>query len=514
MSLLRSLRLLSTAGAALSASCTAFSESSAASKKTAERAADPRPNFVVFVADDLGATDLGCYGSTFYETPHLDQLARDGARFTAAYAACPVCSPSRASLLTGRWPQRTGVTDYIGAPVPENWDRNTPLLPARYAPQLALEEITLAEALKAAGYPTFFAGKWHLGGEAFWPERQGFDFNFGGTDKGGPYGGKGYFSPYANKRLTDGPPGEHLPDRLASEAARFIANHREKPFLVYLPFYDVHTPLQARADLLKKYEDKRRRLGLETRWGREEPREIRLTQDLPVYAAMVEAMDQAVGKVLAALDEHGLRENTLVIFTSDNGGLATGEYSMSNGLATANAPLRAGKGWLYEGGVREPFIARWPAKIKAGATSDAPVSSPDLMPTLLAAAGASAPAPLDGADLAPLFAGGKFTTERALFWHYPHYGNQGGAPGAAIRRGAWKLIEWFEDDRVELFDLARDPGETANLAASEPQRVEVLRAELHAWQKEVGAQFPTRNPRHDPSQPSGRASKFSPRPQP
>ncbi len=296
-------------------------------------------NIVVFLADDLGQRDLGCYGSTFYETPHLDKLAKEGARFTDAYAACPVCSPTRASLMSGQWPQRTGITDYIGAPQkPEGWKRNTKLLPAPYTDRLSLETPTLAKSLKSAGYATFFAGKWHLGPEGWWPETQGFDHNLGGVDRGGPYGGNKYFSPYGNPRLTDGPPGEHLPDRLATETAKFMETNKDRPFFAYFSFYDVHTPLMARDDLRKKYEAKRAKLALEEKWGREGERDVRLTQDHVVYAAMVEAMDQAVGKVLAKLDELGLRENTLVIFTSDNGGLSTSE-----GWPTSNLPLRGGK---------------------------------------------------------------------------------------------------------------------------------------------------------------------------
>ncbi|MEQ1859214.1 MAG: sulfatase [Chthoniobacteraceae bacterium] len=460
-----------------------------------------KPNIVFFVADDLGWADLGCYGSTFYETPNLDRLAKDGARFTSAYAACPVCSPTRASLLTGKYPQRTGVTDYIGAAQPEKWNRNTKLLPAPYSVELALSETTLAEALKPAGYATFFAGKWHLGPEGRWPEDQGFDVNKGGIDRGGPYGGKKYFSPYGNPRLEDGPDGEHLPDRLASEAAKFIAANKASPFLVYLPFYSVHTPLIAREDLKKKYEEKRKRLGLEAKWAREGERDVRLVQEHAVYAAMVEAMDLAVGKVLDALDANGLREKTIVVFTSDNGGLSTSE-----GWPTSNLPLRAGKGWLYEGGIREPLLVRWPGAVRAGMVIDTPVSSPDFVPTLLAAAGVKPTPELDGRNAAPIFDNGPWP-ERALFWHYPHYGNQGGAPGAAIRRGDWKLIEWFEDHRVELFNLASDTGEKTDLAAREPERVKALRAELHAWQKDVGAKFPTTNPGFDPAKPSARAAK-------
>lgn len=473
----------------------------------ADAARPARPNIVFFLADDLGQRDLGCYGSTFYETPHLDRLARDGARFSDAYAACPVCSPTRASIMTGQWPQRSGITDYIGAPLePGQWKRNTQSLPAPYTDRLALDAPTLAKSLKSAGYATFFAGKWHLGPEGWWPENQGFDINMGGIDRGGPYGGNKYFSPYGNPRLPDGPPGEHLPDRLAAETAKFIEAHKHRPFFAYLAFYSVHTPLMAREDLRQKYEEKRRRLGLEAKWGREEPRDVRLVQEHAVYAGMVEAMDQAVGKVLAKLDELGLRDNTLVIFTSDNGGLATSE-----GWPTSNLPLRAGKGWIYEGGIREPLLVRWPAVVKPGSVVATPVSSPDFFPTLLEVAGAE-PQPgqvLDGVSLVPVFAGGTLP-ERALFWHYPHYGNQGGAPSAAIRRGEWKLIEWFEDQRIELFNLARDLGEQTDLARAQDARAAALRDELHAWQRQVGAKFPTPNPQYDPAKPSGRFAARQP----
>ena len=462
-----------------------------------------KPNVVFFLADDLGQRDLGCYGSTFYETPHLDRVAREGAKFTDAYAACPVCSPTRASLMTGQWPQRTGITDYIGAPGPDKWNRNTRSLPAPYADRLALNSPTVAKAMKTAGYATFFAGKWHLGPEGFWPENQGFDVNMGGIDRGGPYGGNKYFSPYDNPRLPDGPPGEHLPDRLASETAKFIEANKDRPFFAYLAFYSVHTPLMAREDLRKKYDEKRRRLGLETKWGREGERDVRLVQDHAVYAGMVEAMDLAVGKVLAKLDELGLRENTIVIFTSDNGGLSTSE-----GWPTSNLPLRGGKGWMYEGGIREPLLVRWPGTVKSGSLIATPVSSPDFFPTLLEIAGGKAlpGQTLDGVSIVPVLKGGSLP-RRALYWHYPHYGNQGGAPTAAIRRGDWKLIEWQEDNQVELFNLAKDLPEQTDLAAREPRLVEQLRSELHAWQKEVGAKSPTVNEAYDPAKLSGREAK-------
>ncbi|MBX7209765.1 MAG: sulfatase [Verrucomicrobiaceae bacterium] len=467
-------------------------------------AAAERPNFVFFLADDLGQRDLGCYGSTFYETPNIDQLARDGLRFTNAYAACPVCSPTRASILTGKYPQRTGITDYIGAPLkPDLWKRNTMLLPAPYRDRLALEEVTVAKALKRTGYATFFAGKWHLGPEGWYPEDHGFDFNKGGNEKGGPYGGKKYFSPYGNPRLTDGPPGEHLPDRLATETAKFIEANKTRPFFAYLAFYDVHTPLMARKDLEQKYEEKRKKLGLEPKWGREGTRDVRLVQEHAVYAGMVEAMDQAVGKVLRKIDELGLRQNTIVIFTSDNGGLSTSE-----GSPTSNQPLRAGKGWLYEGGIREPLLVRWPGTPGRGADIHEPVISPDFFPTILDAAHVPMPPghPHEGISLAPLIAGVAHPNPRTLYWHYPHYGNQGGAPGTAVRRGDWKLIHWFEDDRYELFNIAKDQGEEHDLAWQNPAKVVELRnemARLHASTRSVD---PAKNPAYDPAKTSGRSA--------
>ena len=451
-------------------------------------AASERPNVVVILADDLGWKDLGSYGSTFYETPSLDEMAADGMRFTDAYAACPVCSPTRSSLLTGRYPTRTGVTDFIGAAQPGKWRRKTPLLPAPYDSRLATRELTLAEALRDDGYRTFFAGKWHLGPEGSWPEDHGFEVNRGGWSAGGPYGGKKYFSPYGNPRLDDGPEGEHLPARLAAETVRFIEDHRDEPFFAYLSFYSVHTPLIARDDLRVKYE--RRAASLPPadgpRFIPEGKREARQVQDHAVYAGMVEAMDGAVGDVLAAIDRLGLAENTLVVFTSDNGGLSTSE-----GSPTSNVPLRAGKGWMYEGGIREPFIVRWPGVVEAGSTCATPVSSPDLFPTILEVTRSRArpDLPLDGKSLVPLLEGRRSSRD-PLFWHYPHYGNQGGSPSGAVRDGPWKLIEWFEDGRVELFHLRSDPGETRDLSTNESTRAERMLYALQDWRARTGARFP------------------------
>jgi arylsulfatase A-like enzyme len=458
-----------------------------------------RPNFVFFLVDDLGWKDLGCYGSPFYETPNVDRLAASGVRFTSAYAACPVCSPTRASIMTGKYPARLRTTDYFGAPQPEtvqkHWTRDKPLLPARYEDRLPLEEVTVAEALKEHGYATFFAGKWHLGPEGYWPEDQGFDINKGGIERGGPYGGKRYFSPYGNPRLPDGPDGEHLPDRLATETCRFIESHKDRPFLAYLAFYSVHTPLMAREDLKAKYEEKARQVKHDgPDWGEEGDRKVHLVQDHAVYGGMVEAMDLAVGKVLDALDRLDLTRDTIVFFMSDNGGLTTSE-----GHPTCNLPLRAGKGWLYEGGIREPMIVRWPGVTQAGSTCGEPVISTDFYPTMLEMAGLP-PKPqqhLDGQSMVSLLKRGDAQEGRAFFWHYPHYGNQGGSPGGAVRVGDDKLIEFYEDGRVELYNLRDDLGEQNDLVAKLPQKAAELRQMLHEWQKRVEARMPTPNPNRE-----------------
>ena len=451
------------------------------------------PSFVFILVDDLGWTDLGCYGSTFYDTRNVDRLAAGGMRFTNAYAACPVCSPTRASILTGKYPVRTGITDYIsprGGNQPAAWKRPTALLPAPYRDRLDHEEVTLAEALRDAGYRTFFAGKWHLGPEGFWPEDQGFEVNKGGWTQGGPYGGKKYFSPYGNPRLEDGPAGEHLPDRLATETVRFIEEHRREPFLAYLSFYSVHTPLMARADLREKYETKAK--GVEHEGERFRPvgrgrRKARQVQDHAVYGGMVEAMDLAVGKVLDALDRLELTDRTVVFFMSDNGGLSTSE-----GSPTSNVPLRAGKGWMYEGGIREPMIVRWPGRVRPGSTCDAPVTSTDFYPTILELAGLL-PRPrqhVDGVSFVPRLRGEPMS-RGPMFWHYPHYGNQGGAPSGAVRDGIWKLIEWYEDGAVELYRLSDDVGEAHNLAAVHGEKRDELHKKLVDWRQSTGARMPT-----------------------
>lgn len=456
---------------------------------------EPAPNVLFILVDDLGWADVGFNNpDTFYETPNLDALAENSVRFTNAYAAAPVCSPTRVSIMTGKYPVRLATTDYFGAPQPESvgnhWTAGKPLLPAPYLDRMPLEEVTLAEAFGEAGYATFFAGKWHLGPEGFWPESQGFDENQGGITRGGPYGGDRYFSPYGNPRLDDGPPGEHLPDRLASETIAFIDEQRGTPFFSFLSFYSVHTPLLSRPDLQEKYEARVDSSG-QGEWGSEGARRVRLKQNHAVYAGMVEAMDLAVGRVLDHLESAGLLDNTIVVFMSDNGGLSTSE-----GHPTSNLPLRAGKGWLYEGGIREPMLLKWPGMAHPGTSVDRPVTSTDFYPTLLALAGLPARPQqhLDGHDLF----GPIGDADRALFWHYPHYGNQGGSPGAAIRVGDYKLIQFFEDNHTELYNLREDVGETNNLADAQPDLHATLLRQLHTWQAEVNARQPQLNPAFTP----------------
>lgn len=460
-----------------------------------------QPNFVFILIDDLGWRDLACFGSSFYETPHLDRLARQGLRFTDAYAACPVCSPTRASLLTGRYPARIGLTDWI------DWGGR--IHPARgqlvdvpYVRHLPLAEVTSASRLRTRGYRTWHVGKWHLGTEDAYPERHGFDVNVGGCYLGSP-GAGGYFSPYAIPGLPPGPPGEYLTDRLTDEALALIRQRDDRPFFLNLWYYAVHTPIQAKADKIEKYRAKARALGLDRQAALEEgeffptehKRHLRVTrrvrQSDPAYAAMVESMDENVGRILAALEDEGLADNTLVLFASDNGGLSSAE-----GSPTCNAPLAEGKGWMYEGGTRTPFLAYWPGRIAAGAACSAPVCSIDVFPTLTELAGlAPEPSAIDGASLVPLLRGAtRDWTREALFWHYPHYGNQGGTPGSSVRAGDYKLIEFYEDGRLELYNLADDVGETCNLAEAEPAQARHLHDLLRAWRHDVAARYPQRNP--------------------
>jgi arylsulfatase A len=466
---------------------------------TEASAAEPRkPNIILIVADDLGGMDLGCYGSKYHRTPNLDALALAGVKFTDSYAACPVCSPTRAAILTGKVPARVGITDWI----PGRGNRpDQKVSQPKFHHELPLAETTLAELLRAAGYKTAHIGKWHLGGQGFGPMEQGFDVNIGGDHTGTPHS---YFAPFQGKRageaspivmpgLGEAPAGEYLTDRLGDEAVKFIAAHEKEPFFFYLPHYGVHTPIQAPKDVVESF----------PKWDGTQHGK----QENPTYAAMLERVDASVGKIMAELKRLNLADNTLVVFTSDNGGLATLEGRDTP--ATSNAPLREGKGYLYEGGIRVPLIAAGfgvtKSTDKKPSTCDVPVWSCDLFPTVLALCGAAAPK-VDGLSIADLLADAEPNELRAgarfrdaLYWHYPHYANQGGRPGGAIRAGKWKLIEYYDDGRRELFDLGASIGESRNLAAEKPDIVANLAKKLDTWRKEVGAQMPTPNPDYLPN---------------
>ncbi len=443
-------------------------------------AAGPPPNqrnVILILADDMGYMDVGCYNPrTFYETPNIDRLAARGMRFRNGYAACPVCSPTRASILTGKVPPRTGITDFIGG------TKTGKFRPAPYYHQLFLKEVTLAEALGKAGFAPFFAGKWHLGDGKFAPGNQGFG--------PGLTGGGQFYYPAAKTPASAQADDPKSTDRIADAAVRFIKENRGRPFFAYLPFLAVHIPVGARASLVEKYERKRQSLGAVAEgeaWGVEHQQKVRLVQDHPAYAAMVEQLDAAIGRVVEAVNEAGIAEQTVIVFTSDNGGLSTAE-----GHPTSNVPLRAGKGWVYEGGIRVPWIVVAPGVTQPGSVCDTPVLSTDLFPTVLELAGepaASQPGP-DGVSLVPLLRN-QALDRGPLFWHYPHYSNQGGPPAGALRDGDWKLVEWYEDRQVELYNLRDDPGEQHDLAAQDPSRAQTLQTRLAAWRKDVNALMPT-----------------------
>jgi|TARA_B110000438_G_C15814268_1_gene651205 arylsulfatase A-like enzyme len=434
------------------------------------------PNIVLIYADDLGYTDLSCQGSEFYETPNIDRIAKEGMTFTNAYAGAANCAPSRACLMTGHYPPRHGVFT-VG-----NSDRgkakNRKLIPIKNTEILDEKFVTLGEALQAKGYRTCVAGKWHLSKD---PTKDGFHTNFGGTTWGHP---KSYFSPYKNPYLKDGPKGEHLPERLGRDVANWIAENAKSPFFVYLPFYSVHTPIQAPKDLTAKYEKK----------------PAHGSHRNPKYGAMLDAMDQAVGHILKTLDDNNLAQNTLVIFTSDNG---------PHGSVSRAEPLRGVKGMYYEGGIREPFLVRYPGVVKAGSTNVTPIIQIDLYPTFLELAGESIPKRLDGVSLTSAFKS-KPLADRSLFWHFPAYLQSYKAdpdsaskffrttPCSVIRKGDWKLIQYFEDGNLELYNLKNDLSEKENLAGKETEKTAELLKELKSWQMETKAPIPTvKNPKYE-----------------
>jgi len=445
----------------------------------AQDAAGRRPNVILFLADDLGFNGLRCYGSDLHETPNLDRLAAEGMRFTDAYSACTVCSPTRASVMTGKYPARLHLTDFISG-------QKRPYAKLRvpdWTMHLEHGEVTLAEALHAAGYATAHLGKWHLGNEPYYPEHQGFDVNVAG----GPSPG-GYFLPN-RLPLPGAKKGDYLTDRLTDEAIGLIEQWQDRPFFLYFAFFVVHTPIQGKPDLVAHYEDKLK---------------PGLMHHNPTYAAMAHSMDQGVGRIMEKLDALGLAKDTVIVFASDNGGL-TDRMGQPTGF-TDNAPLRRGKGSAYEGGVRVPLIVRWPGATQPGSVSPEPVATIDFYPTILditeAAGDPAHNSEVDGRSLVPLLRGEAEQLDRdALYWHYPHYhaGADQEGPYGAVRARDWRLIEFYEDMRVELYNLRDDIGETRDLAGEEPRRVEELRGMLHSWRQSVGAQMPTPNPDYEPT---------------
>jgi len=448
--------------------------------------AKKKTNFVFFLVDDMGMMDLGTYGSTFHETPNIDKLAKTGMKFNYGYAACPVCSPTRASIMTGRHPVRVDITDWI--PGSSNNKKNK-LLHPQDRDNLALKEVTIAEELKSHGYQTFFAGKWHLGNEGHWPTDQGFDFNIGGHHRGSPPGG--YYSPWNNPVLKSNKKDEYLTERLTEESTRFLEKRdTDKPFLLYLSYYNIHTPIQAYRKHIDHYQKKAEKFSGNTPTVQEHSGQTRMRQDNPALASMVSAVDDSVGTLLAKLDELNLSDNTVIIFFSDNGGLST-KPKMGPG---SNSPLRAGKGWLYEGGVREPTIIRAPGVTKAGSISNQPIISMDFFPTILKLAGLPLRPKLhaDGRSLLPELAGNKGEA-RPLYWHYPHYHGSTWTPGASIRDGDWKLIKFYDYEKIELYNLKNDPSESKDLLGQKPKIAKDLENKLIVWQKRMKAKLPRPN---------------------
>ena len=437
-------------------------------RQTATAAVPPRSNVLFVLMDDLGWRDLGPYGNLFIDTPNINRFAEQSVRFTNAYAACPVCSPTRASIMTGKYPARLHLTDWI--PGRKQWPTAKLLVP-KFNQFLPSTDRTIAEALSPRGYRTAAIGKWHMGGEGHLPTDRGFGKNIAGTAAGSP---PTYFGPLELPGLTL-KPGEFLTQRLSDEGARFMGADKRTPFFLYQAHFTVHLPLQAREEVIAKY--RKRDIG-----------------DVnAVYCAMVESADDSMGQLLKALDDSGQADNTIVIFFSDNG--AVRYQGKQTKPISNNAPLRAGKGHLFEGGIREPLMIRWPGITRPGTLVDEPVSSIDFFPTICEAADVPA-GTVDGTSLLPILRGGR-AAQRPLFWHYPHYSDQGGRPAGAVREGDWKLIEFYEDGRLELFHLVNDPGEQRNLVRAESGRAKKLHALLADWRRTVDAAMPSPNPQYD-----------------
>lgn len=440
------------------------------SQNVAAKPNQNKPNIIVFLIDDFGWKDLGCYGGTYYQTPNVDLLAKEGIRFTNAYSACAVSSPTRAALQTGKYPAKLHLTDWI----PGNNPKFAKLKRPDWKMYLPLSEKTAAESLKEAGYATWHVGKWHLGEkQELWAQYQGFDINIGGGAVGSPQKHddcNGYFSPYCLPNLENGPVGEYLTDRLTDEAIKLIDSQKDKPFYLNFCHYAVHGPLMGKADKIAKYKAMQDPSGMHKN---------------AVYAAVVESMDESIGRIYQKLKAKNLLENTLIIFASDNGAV---DY------VSSSMPLKHGKGWAYEGGIRTPLLLSWKNKIKANTTSDEPVITMDIYSTILDVAGISQAKDVDGKTLMPVIQNNK-KYNRPLFWHYPHYHNDN--PHGSVRFGDWKLIQYFEDMHYELYNLKTDLGETNNLAASNPEKLKELEKLMLNWRKKVDAQMPTLNPKYD-----------------
>jgi arylsulfatase A-like enzyme len=425
---------------------------------------------VIFVlVDDMGYADVGVYGNAYHLTPHIDRLAAEGMRFSDAYAAAPNCSPTRASIVTGKWPARLGLTQYL----PGNHLPYARLTQAELPEGLPLDETILPEILGSAGYTTASIGKWHLGGGRYLPERRGFDLNFAG----GPWGHHTtMFAPHPTLPVPNARRGDYLTDRLALESEEFIQANRHRPFFLYLSLYAVHEPVEGKKDLIAKYRKRRDPSG----------------RNDAVYAAMVEGVDRCVGRLMAKLADLGLEDRTIIFFFSDNGGSANRAF---------HGGFRGGKGRLYEGGIRAPLIVKWPGVAEPGSTTGTAVSSVDFVPTILAMTGVESEPEdeSDGVSLVPLLAQTGALERDTLFWHYPHYSNAGGRPAGAIRKGNWKLIEFFENGRLELYDLSTDPGEKRNIAWKDPIQTQTLHTALRAWRQETRARMPRPNPDYDAS---------------
>ncbi|OEJ99337.1 arylsulfatase [Flavivirga aquatica] len=452
-----------------------------------------KENIVFILVDDLGWTDLGYSGSTFHETPNIDAFSKESIQFTNAYASASVCSPSRAALMTGKHPARLNITDWIPGYIPDNEKLKGPNI----LNELPLSETTLPEVFKAHGYKTFFAGKWHLGNTGFFPEDQGFDINIGGHHKGSPPGG--YYSPYKNPKLLNGPKGEYLTDRLTNESINFLDTIDNTPFFLYLSYYTVHTPIQPNTQYINKFNKKLAdtKEDMSSTFKDERRGKTALKQNNPAYASMLYALDKNIGKLITKLKKKGLYNNTTLVFTSDNGGLSTVLKNKKQKAPTAVVPLRGGKGWLYEGGIRIPLLIKPSNYSGESKIIDTPVISHDFYPTLLSLADIKTGAAsnlIDGIDLSPILITNNNSIDRKeLFWHYPHYHASGWAPGAAIRQNNWKLIEFYDSSTLELYNLSEDISETHDLSLKYPKKVKALQNRLHELQKSMNANTVSNN---------------------